>query len=113
MTINVKQGPVLTTATLRTTSPEAEFVFEGALNEPGYFTDMGESDEEGVKCAWEKLDQQLIDHFSLKLMQLFNDDPANVARMQEVFNDAEKYADFIERQVVIPYGRHRNRIQLR
>ena len=101
-----------TNGTIRFTSqddPEVngQFVFNGALDEPGYFYDMDLDGEEGVKCTWEKLDQQLINHFSIKFMQLLDDN------MDQVLDDPRKYADFIERQVVIPYGRHRNRIQLK
>lgn len=86
-----------------------QFVFNGAPDKPGYFYDMDLKGEEGVKCTWEKLDQQLINHFSIKFMQLIDDEMLDM----QLLDDPRKYADFIERQVVIPYGRHRNRLQLK
>ena len=77
------------------------FELQVGWDKPGYFVDL-EPNGAGIKCIWDKMNHSLLNQFNFKFVQLFagNFD-------EDMLESDQALADFIQRPLIIPYGRNR------
>ena len=86
---------------LQVDNEDGHFELKVGLGKPGYFVDL-EPNGAGVKCIWGEMNQLLLNHFQLKFAQLFINNYD-----EDILENDQALADFIQTPLLFPYGRNR------